>query len=46
MLHFDFGSYGETNREYHEAYSREILRQIKQQSMGIDTTLKKPPAWF
>lgn len=25
-------SYGEVNKEYHEAYSREILRQIRAQS--------------
>ena len=29
-------SYGEVNKEYHEAYSREILRQIRTESEEKD----------
>lgn len=46
---YDFSSYGETSKEYHEAYSRELIRQIKMQTMMLDpegNPLKKPVAWF
>lgn len=42
-------SYGETNREYHEAYSREILRQMREQIKGDEDgalNLKKKQSWF
>ena len=38
-------SYGEVTKEYHEAYSREILRQIKAQS-SPDLKRPKAPAWI
>jgi hypothetical protein len=36
-------SYGETNREYHEAYSREILRQMREQ---LKSDSKAKNSWF
>ena len=38
-------SYGEVTKEYHEAYSREILRQIRAQS-SPDIQRPKVPAWI
>ena len=37
-------SYGQFNKEYHEAYSREIFRQIRAQS-SPNPHKPKVPAW-
>ena len=39
-------SYGQTNRAYHEAYSREILRQIREQLDQLDADGSKKRSWF
>ena len=41
-------SYGEVNKDYHEAYSREILRQIRDQTVDIgeDGSKIKKASWF
>ena len=39
-------SYGEVNQAYHEAYSREILRQIREQLNSADSTKPKASSWI